>query len=257
MVVLPTCDAIHGDLTNSRNCPGASWMLGCSPRGRPVPQRILQQPPTTTYEHKEAMPMRRALEMLGFASLTVPNSGSDSLGSLGRGWEDLLAVVGGDLGSRTPHVPSTELISPKSRCGLNNPHLPAACKVAGHVTQPGPTPLTPDLDGVCRTGSAGDRAAGAPQEATGAPTAPATIDSRDRRSALTLHVDGSLLSGPKASPHLRSEADQIHTFKITASVGMQVPDLQSSLLSSSPDDSKRGFSSRYQHGEECQELKCE
>lgn len=82
--------------------------------------------------------MRRALEMLGFASLTVPNSGSDPLGSLGRGWEDLLAVVGGDLGSRTPHVPSTELISPKSRRGLNNPHLPAACKVTGHVRPPHP-----------------------------------------------------------------------------------------------------------------------
>lgn len=35
------------------------------------------------------------------------------------------------------------------------------------VTQPGPTPLTLDLDGVCRTRSAGDWAAGAPQEATG------------------------------------------------------------------------------------------
>ena len=29
------------------------------------------------------------------------------------------------------------------------------------------------------------------------------------------------------------------------------------LLSSSPDDSKGGFSSRFQHGEERQELKCE
>lgn len=81
--------------------------------------------------------MRQALELLGFSSLTVPNSGSDPLGSLGRGWEDL-AVVGGDLGSRTPHVPSTELISPKSHRGLNDPHLPAACKVAGHVHPPHP-----------------------------------------------------------------------------------------------------------------------
>ena len=112
-------------------------MPGCSPRVRPVPQRILQQPPTTTCEHKKAVPMRQALELLGFVSLTVPNSGSDPLGSLGRGWEDLLAVVGGDLRSRTPHVPSTELISLKSHRGLNNPHLPAAC-MAGHVRPPHP-----------------------------------------------------------------------------------------------------------------------
>ena len=134
-----TWDAMCGGLTNSLNCPGASWMLGCSPRGRPVPSASSSSLPTTIRECREAVQMRWALEPLGIMSLTVPNSGSDPVGSLGRDWEDLLAEVGGHLGSRTRHVPSTELISPKSHRRLSDPHLPAACKVTGHVRPPHPS----------------------------------------------------------------------------------------------------------------------
>lgn len=68
----PAWDAMRGGLTNSLNRPGASWMLGCSPRGRPVPSASSSSVLTTTHECREAVQMRWALEPLRIVSLTIP-----------------------------------------------------------------------------------------------------------------------------------------------------------------------------------------
>ena len=58
-------------------------MLGCSPRGRPVPSASSSSLPTTIRECREAVQMRWALEPLGIMSLTVPTQALTQLGASG------------------------------------------------------------------------------------------------------------------------------------------------------------------------------